>query len=149
MPAFTRLLFPLLLIGLAACGPVEDTRPGKPVAHRQAAFKDILRSFEPMGVMLQQEKFDPKAFQALANEVIAKREGPWSYFGADTNYPPSKSMPEVWTEKEKFEESRTAFFKATDQLKLSADSGDRTSMAAAHKAVYDTCKQCHKKFKDK
>ena len=134
---------------LAGCGPVEDSRPGKPVAHRQAAFKDILRSFEPMGLLLQKEKFDTKAFQALAAELMTKRDAPWGYFGADTQYPPSKSTPEVWTEKDKFEESRKAFFQATDQLKLAADSGDQAAMAAAHKAVYDTCKQCHKKFKDK
>jgi len=132
----TLLILPFLLT-LAACGQVEDTRPGQPVAHRQAAFKELLKSFEPMGIMLREEQFD------------AKRDGPWQYFGPDTNYPPSKSRPEVWSDNAKFDDLRKEFLKAGDELAKAAETGDKAKVDAAYKTVYDSCKRCHKDFKDK
>jgi uncharacterized protein YceK len=43
-----------VLVGLSGCNAhVEDTRPGQPVKTRQVAFQEILKVFEPMGVMLR------------------------------------------------------------------------------------------------
>ncbi len=143
----TRLL-PFLLV-LTACGQVQDTRPGQPVAHRQAAFKDILKAFEPIGVMLREERFDAKEFQTLAVQLTARRDAPWQYFGKDTDYPPSHAKPEVWSDGGKFEASKKEFFRATDQLAAAAPGGDQAKVEAAYKAVYDSCKSCHKQFKDR
>ncbi|MBE0586583.1 MAG: cytochrome c, partial [Hydrogenophaga sp.] len=52
-----KMLFLLVLVSallLAGCGEVEDTRPGQPVKTRQEAFKDLLRSFEPMSKMMKE-----------------------------------------------------------------------------------------------
>ena len=67
-----RFILPSLLcvLTLGACsGPVEDTRPGQPVKHRQDAFKAMLRSFEPMGVMLRTHSYRADEFARLANEL--------------------------------------------------------------------------------
>ena len=54
-----HLKFPLFFLLTAAmltgCGEVEDTRPGQPVKQRQVAFKEIVKTFEPMGVMLDRK----------------------------------------------------------------------------------------------
>lgn len=63
--------------------------------HRQAAFKQIVKTFEPMGVILRKDRYEADKFLPLAEALIAKRDGPWSYFGADTNYPPTKATPDV------------------------------------------------------
>ena len=143
------LLILSFLVTLAACGPVEDTRPGQPVAHRQAAFKELLKSFEPMGVMLREEQFDAKRFKTLSDQFLSRRDSPWQYFGPDTNYPPSKSRPEVWSDNAKFDDLRKEFLKAGDELAKAAETGDKTKVDAAYKTVYDSCKRCHKDFKDK
>ena len=133
---------------LAACsGEVEDSHPGAPVKARQTAFKEILRSFEPMGVMLRDDRYNADKFLALSKEVISKREAPWSHFGADTNYPPTKATLEVWAQPEKFEEKRLAFFKASDALLTAAETRDKNQAFTAHKALYETCKDCHRTFK--
>lgn len=145
------LLVPPLLLSvalLAACsGEVEDTRPGQPVKTRQMAFKDIIRSFEPMGVMLRGKTYDAEKFLALAEELVRKREAPWAHFGPDTNYPPTKATAEVWQQPEQFARERQAFLAATDTLLAAARTKDRKQLEAPYQAVYDTCQSCHKTFK--
>lgn len=138
----------LLATLLTACGAEpEDTRPGQPVAHRRAAFKELLKSFEPMGVMIRDNKYDAQRFAVLAAEVKRLRDAPWQYFGAGTQYPPSRSKDEVWSRPDEFEADRKAFFEATDKLAEVAGTKDADAAAAAFKAVEKTCRQCHDGFK--
>ncbi|MCG2578278.1 cytochrome c [Dechloromonas sp. XY25] len=134
---------------LAACGEPEDTRPGQPVKHRQQAFKEIIKSFEPMGVMLRKGSFDAERFDKLSAELVAKRDGPWSYFGPDTNYPPTKATAEVWKQPEEFEKDKQAFIAATDKLQEAVKSRDKAAVEKAYDAVHDSCKTCHKQFKER
>lgn len=145
------LITPLLLLSVTAlftaCGEVEDTRPGQPVKTRQTAFKEIIRSFEPMGVMLRSNTYNADKFLALATDVVAKRDTPWTHFGPETNYPPTKATAEVWQQPEKFEQARLAFIAATDTLLTAAQTKDRKQLEAPYKAAYETCQDCHKTFK--
>ena len=142
------LFFLLTAVMLAGCGEVEDTRPGQPVKHRQMAFKQIVKAFEPMGVMLRKDRYDADKFLPLAEALIAKREEPWSHFGADTNYPPTKATPEVWKQPEVFEKNKQAFISATDALLAAAKNKDKAEVERTHDAVHEACKTCHKQFKE-
>jgi cytochrome c556 len=146
-----KLIVPLALaIGLSACsGPVEDTRPGQPVKTRQTAFKEMLRVFEPMGTMLRDGKYDAVKFEAMAAELITKRNGPWGHFGPDTNYPPTKARPEVWTKQAELEKARQAFIQSTDALLIAAKANELKSVTDAYSKVYDHCQSCHQEFKKK
>lgn len=140
----------LVLFGLAACGkPVEDTRPGQPVKTRQTAFKEMLRAFEPMGTMLRTDRYQPEKFAALAAELMTRRDAPWQHFGADTNYPPTKAKPEVWSQAEAFERERLAFMAATDELLAAAQTKKQAEAEKAYQKAYDICQSCHKRFKEK
>lgn len=138
-------LIPALL--LPACGEVEDTRPGQPVKTRQDAFKEMLRVFEPMGVMLREKRYEEDRFLRMATVLVEKRELPWAHFSPDTNYPPTKSTPRVWEEPARFEEERKRFFTTTDELLAAAQSKDLKRIEPAYQAVYDSCKSCHNPFK--
>lgn len=143
-------LFALLLISLltlAACGDVEDTRPGQPVKTRQQAFKSLLRAFEPMGTMLKDKRYDGDKFLALASELHRQRDTPWPHFGADTNYPPSKSKAEVWEKPAEFDKAKQDFLAATDTLLKAAESKEEGKVGAPYQKVYDTCQGCHKAFR--
>ena len=147
----SRLTCILLLaaLTLAACGEVEDTRPGQPVRHRQVAFKEILKAFEPMGTMLRTNRYDAEKFEKLAIELTNKREEPWSYFGPDTNYPPTKAKPEVWSKAAEFEQEKQAFLVASDKLLVAAKTPQRPQAEAAYIEAYDHCQSCHKAFREK
>ena len=145
-----RFALPALLIplALAACsGPVEDTRPGQPVKQRQDAFKAMLRSFEPMGTMLKDKRYDADAFARLADEFARLRDAPWQHFGADTNYPPTKAKPAVWEKPAEFEQRRQEFVSATDRLLAAAAARNEAEARTTYAAAQDSCKACHNDFR--
>lgn len=141
------LLALLLPLTLAACSEPEDTRPGKPVAHRQQAFLQILKAFEPMGLMLRKRQYNADAFIKLAAQLDATKEGPWTYFQPDTDYPPTKATPKVWSEGEKFQTRRQEFLNASTALVQAAQTRDETQVRSAYEALHETCRSCHKDFK--
>lgn len=145
-----RLTIPLLIsLMLAACSTPEDTRPGQPVKHRQQAFKDILKSFEPMGTMLRDDRYDPEKFASLATALNSQRDVPWPYFAADTNYPPSKAKAEVWSQAAEFDKARQAFMTSSEQLIAAVQSKDKAVIEKRYKETYETCQSCHRQFRDR
>ncbi|UCV29649.1 c-type cytochrome [Ferribacterium limneticum] len=148
-PLKPRLFLLLSAAMLAACGEVEDTRPGQPVKQRQMAFKEMVKTFEPMGVMLREGRYEADKFAALADKLMAKRDAPWSHFGPDTHYPPTKATPEVWKQPEQFEKNKQAFITATDTLRTAAQGKDKAQVEKAYEAVHEACKTCHKQFKER
>ena len=147
----TRLSCSLLLIllALAGCGEVEDTRPGQPVKHRQVAFKEMLKVFEPMGTMLRTNRYDPDRFEKLAGQLATLRDTPWQYFGPDTDYPPTKAKPEVWSKADQFDQEKRSFLDATDKLIAAAKTHQRSPAEAAYIATYEHGQSCHKAFREK
>jgi cytochrome c556 len=142
------LISALLAVLLSACGETADTHPGQPVSERRAAFKKILLAFEPMGISLRDKQYRPDQFVALAAELSRLKEGPWRYFGADSNYPPTRAKASVWSEAGRFEKARQDFLQSADRLLVAAESGDENRVAIAYQAVYDSCRDCHKTFRD-
>ena len=143
-----KYLFILPLIALiTACGEVEDTRPGQPVAHRQQAFKDILKSFEPMGIQLRTNTYKADEFLTSARQLAAIKDAPWAYFGADTQYPPSKADDSLWKETETFNAERDKFLQAVDALLVAAETRSVEPATAAYAPVQASCRSCHKRYK--
>ncbi|MDR3054954.1 MAG: cytochrome c [Zoogloeaceae bacterium] len=147
MPHKKNLLLLVLPIFLVACGEVEDTRPGQPVAHRQQAFKDILRSFEPMGIQLRQDGYEAESFLTHARQLAAVKDAPWAYFGADTQYPPSKTDDALWRETETFTAERDKFLQAVEALLAAAEGRSVEPVRAAYAPVQESCRSCHKRYK--
>ena len=138
----------VLLLTLTACGGVvEDTRPGQPVKQRQEAFKAMLRGFEPMRAQLRADPFPADEFARQAERFVSLREAPWSHFGPDTNYPPTKAKAAVWERPQAFEDERQRFFERGDALLQAARTGDKAAAQAAYDGVYASCKSCHDGFK--
>lgn len=148
MPRFNLLFALLLPLSLASCGEPEDTRPGQPVAHRRAAFGKILKAFEPMGVQLRNDRYDADKFIEQAKQLSELSNGPWPYFAADTNYPPTRAKAAVWSEAERFDKARQDFTQASAALLVATESRDLAKVKTAYEAVHDSCRNCHKAFKD-
>ena len=145
----TRLaLAALSALILAGCSSeVADTHPEQPVTKRRDAFKAMLRSFEPMGTMLKDRRYDADAFAKLADEFGRLRDAPWSHFGADTNYPPTKAKPAVWEKPAEFDQRRQEFVSATDRLLAAAAARNEAEARSTYAAVQDSCKACHNDFR--
>ena len=92
------LMTALSALLLTACGgEPADTRPGQPVSQRRAAFKKILLAFEPLGIVLREKQYNADQFIAQADLLGKVKDGPWSHFGPDTNYPPTHAKATVWS----------------------------------------------------
>lgn len=142
------LILSLFAMFLAACGEPADTRPGQPVKHRRDAFANILKAFEPMGQQLRKQQYDPDLFLSHAKALAQAKDGPWQYFGPDTNYPPTHATARVWSEPDHFQQEQRAFLAATERLLAAAESRDPKAVNAAYEAVHEQCRSCHKVFKE-
>lgn len=140
------LILAALTLPFTGCNTVTDNQPGQPVMHRQQAFKEILKVFEPMGTMLRTDNYEAGKFLALANALKARRDAPWAYFGPNTNYPPTKAVAAVWQRPAEFEKDRQAFLAATDELVSVAQRKNEAEIVPVYQKLYDTCRTCHKTF---
>lgn len=140
------LAVPLVLAG---CDEPKDTHPGQPVTHRKQIFKQLLKKdFEPMGLIVRgQDPYDPQAFKAMADDLNALAKQPWEFFTPDSNYPPTKTKPDVWEKPQQFKEEQQRFTKATEALAIVSASGKLDAIRPAFENVHQSCESCHKAFR--
>lgn len=134
---------------ISACsGPVEDTLPGQPIKHRQEAFKEILRSFEPMGTMLRTNRYEAEPFIEMTTRFISRRDGPWDHFIDGSFQPPTRAREAVWSQAEDFEKARVAFMAASEALYQAAHTQALPDVRSAYANVESTCRSCHEVFRN-
>jgi len=142
------LIIVLTVLSLMACGEATDTHAGQPVAHRRAAFKKILLAFEPIGVQLREKQYNSNRLIDQAKLLASLKNDPWSYFDADTNYPPTHAKAKIWSDPDQFRAAQQTFVQAVDRFALVVEDHDETHAKAAYEAVQESCRNCHKAFKD-
>lgn len=136
-------------VALASCGHAEkDTHAGQPVTKRKLVFKQILRNFEPMGLVVRGRKpYEKDQFLQYAVELQTLSTQPWKYFTADSNYSPTRAKPVVWQKPAEFKQAQQTFIAASAQLVESAKTGNMDVIRADYGKVADSCKACHRDFR--
>jgi cytochrome c556 len=137
------LLAAALLLG--ACNDrVKDTHPQRWVSQRQAAFKQLTKALEPMGLVARERQDYNKAeFQSQALELQELSGKPWAYFTPDSNYPPTRAKPSVWQDAAGFKQAQDSYQARVAQLAKVAGSADVPAIRSAVDAVEKSCKACH------
>lgn len=134
---------------LGACSDrVKDTHPQQLVSKRQAIFKKFTKTLEPLGLVARDRQDYVKAdfvANALALQELASQ--PWAYFTADSNYPPTRAKPDVWSQAGEFKQAQDNYLKAVDTLVQVAGSADLPSIRASVETVQKSCKSCHDQFR--
>lgn len=147
----TRYMLLLLIVGVAltACNHGEvDTHPGQPVTKRKQVFKEILRNFEPMGMVVRgRDSYDKTQFLQHAEALQTLSTQPWQYFTPDSNYSPTRAKPDVWDKPVEFRQAQQKFENAAAKLAATARAGDINSIRHDFGAVEDSCKACHQQFR--
>jgi len=136
---------------LTACNDTpRDDHPGQPVTKRKAAFKQIMRTLEPMGMVARNSKdYERQEFLASALELKQLSTQPWAYFTPDSNYSPTRAKAEVWQKPAEFKQAQENLQAAVDQLAKAAESGNLDVIRPAVKEVEKSCKACHEQFRGK
>lgn len=135
---------------LAACNSTPpDTFPGQPVTQRNQLFKQMLRSFEPIGQMAKGKKpYDANEAIALAEEVKRLAPQPWNHFPPGSDYAPSKAKAAVWDKPQDFTRAKDDFLATADKLAAAARERNVDPLRAAYETMQQSCSSCHKKFRD-
>lgn len=135
---------------LAACNSAPpDTFPGQPVTQRNQLFKQMLRSFEPIGQMAKGKKpYDANEAIALADEVKRLAPLPWSHFPPGSNYAPTKAKAVIWDKPEDFTRAKDDFLVTADKLVVASRERNADQLRSAYEAMLQSCSSCHKKFRD-
>ena len=138
----------LITYALTGCGHTEDTHPGQPVTKRKIVFKTMLRSLEPMGLMVRGRKpYDQAEFLQEALKLQSLSTQPWQYFTPDSNYSPTRAKPDVWDKPAEFKQAQQKFVAAAAQLANSAKTGNLDAIRHDFPAVESSCKACHQQFR--
>jgi cytochrome c556 len=147
--SFNSLLVALLVSPiLVGCGAKPDTHPGQPVTKREAIFHNMLRAFEPMGLMVRgREPYESDKFlkNAVALETLGKQ--PWSYFTAGSYYSPTRAKPTVWQYPQEFKAKQKDFLDASVQLTHVSLSANLALIRPAYENVVHACNACHDQFR--
>lgn len=134
---------------LVGCGEPADTHPGQPVTQRREAFRALMRTFEPMGVSLRDQRYDAPKFLEQANKLPALAQAPWTHFGEGTLYPPSKALPAIWAQPADFAKQRDDFLASIQALVTVAQQGGEPAVREAYGRVENQCRQCHEAYKQR
>ncbi|MDO8890434.1 MAG: cytochrome c [Sulfurimicrobium sp.] len=151
MPRILLLSAIVATLTLTACSNEPlDTHPDQPVTKRKAVFKQMLRTLEPMGMVVRErEDYDRQAFLAGAMKLKQLANEPWVHFTPDSNYPPTRAKPEVWQKPADFTLAQQKLKESTDQLVKAAESGNMGQIRPALNSVEESCKSCHQDFRGK
>lgn len=134
----------LLLATLALLATTSQAGPGE---DRQKAFKQVLRSFEPMGVMLRGSGYRKDVFIKHADALKAVAAAPFSQFKPGTIDDVSRAKPAIWSEPAKWKAEQDKFLLAVDQLQKTARGDDLAAIRRDYGAVAASCKACHDSFR--
>jgi cytochrome c556 len=134
---------------LASCGgSPADTHPGQPVTKRKLAFKQMLRSFEPMGLIVRGRKdYDRQEFLDFATELQQLADKPWQYFTPGSDYPPTRAKATVWQQPDHFRAAREKLTDAVSHLTAVARDGNLETIRPAFAQVEKSCQSCHREFR--
>jgi cytochrome c556 len=142
------LLGASLLTVASAAGP----KPEDAAKYRQSVYTIIGWNFKPIGAMVKGEvPFDAAAVTRHAEyvELMSKAalEGFPEGSGPDA-VKNTESKPEIWTNWDKFETAMTDFQQEAAKLTEAAKGGDEAAIKAQFGKTAETCKACHKEFRE-
>jgi cytochrome c556 len=124
----------------------------KAVEQRQALFKDVEKSFNPIGDMLKRKmKYDAAVVQeSVAQlEILAKKIP--DAFAVDTHKATgikTKARENIWSGMADFKAKSDDLVKALAGLSAAAKSGDEKAFRPAAVGVGKACSGCHDNYKD-
>ena len=137
-------------VGVAA-NALAQAKPDILLGQRQGAMKLIGKYWGPIAGMASGKvspyNADIVARNATYLENLAQM--PWDGFHDSTKGEKSRALPEVWTNKAKFDEAADRLQAETAKLGQAARARDEAGVKAQFGAVGKACGACHDNFRAK
>jgi cytochrome c556 len=116
---------------------------------RKSAFILIATNLGPMGAMAKGKiPFNKDKFTLRAVNLEALSKMPWEFF-IPNSQKGSEAKPAVWEKADDFKSEADVFKMKVADLAKASRSGDEEAMKMTFRKVANTCKSCHKEYKEK
>ena len=136
-----------LLVAAAPAALAEN--PEDFIKYRQAMMKAI-GGHTGAASQIVRGKVNPEgALQMHANALAELSKDISSLFPEGSDFGETKAKEEIWSDWAKFEKAADETRTATTVFAEAVTSGDADKIGAAFKGVGDSCKGCHKDFRQK
>jgi cytochrome c556 len=142
-----------LLLGVAVTTPAlaaKDDPKQKAIKYRTAVMTVVGSNFKPMGAMIKGElPFDAAVFARHAKDLAAVSSVDiLRGFPEDSEGKGSEAKGEIWLEWDDFKAKMEDMQREAAALADVAAGDDKDAIKAQFGKTADTCKACHKKFKE-
>lgn len=140
-----KYLIALIAIAFSSQIAHADTND---IKTRQQYMKDWRGISKKMGDILKNsnaQTFPNAEFATLANQLATTAHEPWKHYTAGSI---GDAKAEVWTQPQAFQAAIKQFNDATLALAQAAKTNDYPTVKTAFGQVGQSCKTCHKSFKD-
>lgn len=126
----------------------QDQKIEQAVKHRKAAFT-LMATYVNRLVQTTQGQRPFNSKQALADaqtmELLAAL--PWEGFVDGSSIGITKAKPDIWLEREEFDQLALKLQSAVKEVRAQAQSGDLARLTKSVGAMRDVCAKCHKQFR--
>lgn len=141
-----------ITLGSLMFAPVyADDLKEKAIDYRQGVFQVIGWNFGGMGAMAKGEKpYDAAEFTRLAENVafMSKLAHEGFIAGSDAKAGETRAKDDIWKKPDEFKTKMADFEKASAELVVASKSGDMNKIKPIFGKTADTCKACHKAFRE-
>jgi cytochrome c556 len=128
-----------------------DDAKQEAIKYRQAVFKVVGWNFKPMGAMVKGETpYDKASFQRMADNLAFASKLALEGFapGTDALAGETRAKDDIWKKNDDFKSKMAEFEKASAALAQAAQGGDMAAIKPAFGKTADTCKSCHKAYRE-
>ena len=144
-----RFVLPLLLAGspfLATAG-LAATTPADAIKYRQAAMAALAAHVNAFSLINFGRVEHQEHLQAHVEAIAALGAQTKVMFPAGTGTGDTEALPKIWEEQERFNELVAQLETSSAQLRDAAIAGDKAGTAAAFRAMGESCKGCHDRYR--
>ncbi|MGB5568897.1 MAG: cytochrome c [Sedimenticolaceae bacterium] len=134
---------------LASATSAQAEEPENYIKYRQAMMTAI-GGHNGAATQIMRGKVDPEGDLVIhANALAALSSNIPRLFPEGSDFGETKAKDEIWSEWDKFEQAANDAKMATAAFSEAVSSGDADRIAKTFKDVGDSCKGCHKEFRQK
>lgn len=135
-----------LFLTIAPLG-AEESNPA--IVHRQAIYDIVGGHMKAIKSILMLEFDASKDLTFHAQGVVDGFSHMGNSFPPGSDKGETKAKPEIWSNKDKFDQLGKNAFAAANELLKATQGGDKQTTQAALKKTWEACKACHEDFKSK
>lgn len=149
----TLLIATFISVGAVSLSPAsadDDKSPEEQaIEYRQSAFKMIKHHFGPMGAMVKGEKaFNAAEFAKNAEAVAALSKLPINGFIPGSDMGDTEAKDAIWKNMDDFKKKMETFQIEAASLAEIAKGGDMAAIKPQFGKVGESCKACHKEYRE-